>query len=230
MGTACSSWAQNTRIDSFEAAKKVAPQIYADHQEEFYCGCRYSGKDVDITSCGYEPKRAAKRATRLEWEHVVPAEAFGQAFPEWREGHPECVDSKGKPFKGRNCAKKMAIPFRYMEGDLHNLQPAIGEVNGLRSNFSMAMIDGEARQFGACDVEIADRKIEPRPAIRGDIARIYLYMEASYPGRGIVSDKNRPLFEAWDREDPVDAWECERDRRIEALQGNHNPFVREQCP
>jgi deoxyribonuclease-1 len=90
----------------------------------------------------------------------------------------------------------MAIPFRYMEGDLHNLQPAIGEVNGLRSNYSMAMIDGEAREFGACDVEIADRKIEPRPAIRGDIARIYLYMEASYPGRGIVSDKNRPLFEA----------------------------------
>jgi endonuclease I len=76
MGTACSSWAQNTRIDSFEAAKKLAPQIYADREEEFYCGCRYHGKDVDITSCGYEPKRAAKRATRLEWEHVVPAEAF----------------------------------------------------------------------------------------------------------------------------------------------------------
>jgi deoxyribonuclease I len=36
----------------------------------------------------------------------------------------------------------------------------------------MAMIDGEQRQFGACDIEIADRKIEPRPAIRGDIARI----------------------------------------------------------
>jgi deoxyribonuclease I len=228
--TAVPAAAQNTRIDSFEAARKLAPQIYADRQEEFYCGCRYNGKDVDIASCGYEPKRAAKRASRLEWEHVVPAEAFGQAFREWREGHPSCVDSKGRHFKGRNCAKKMAIPFRYMEGDLHNLEPAIGEVNGLRSNFSMAMIDGEQRQCGACDIEIADRKIEPRPAIRGDIARIYLYMKASYPGRGIVSDKNRPLFEAWDREDPVDAWECERDRRIEALQGNHNPFVREQCP
>jgi deoxyribonuclease-1 len=50
----------------------------------------------------------------------------------------------------------------------------------------MAMIEGEQRQFGACDVEIAERKIEPRPEIRGDIARIYLYMEASYPGRGII--------------------------------------------
>jgi deoxyribonuclease I len=221
--------AQNTRIDSFEAAKKLAPQIYADHPEEFYCGCRYHGKDVDITSCGYEPKRDVKRASRLEWEHVVPAEAFGQAFREWREGHPSCVDRKGKPFKGRNCAKKMAIPFRYMEGDLHNLEPAIGEVNGLRSNFSMAMIEGEERQFGACDVEIADRKVEPRPAIRGDIARIYLYMDSVYPGRGIISDKNRPLFEAWNTEDPVDPWECERDRRIAALQGNHNAFVAAAC-
>jgi deoxyribonuclease I len=123
----------------------------------------------------------------------------------------------------------MAIPFRYMEGDLHNLQPAIGEVNGLRSNYSMAMIEGEERQFGACDIEIADRKIEPRTAIRGDIARIYLYMDASYPGRGILSEKNRPLFEAWNSEDPVDTWECERDRRIAALQGNHNPFVAAVC-
>src|SRR6266436_9092627 len=58
---------------------------------------------------------------RLAWEHVVPAEAFGQSFPEWREGHPACVDSKGKAFKGRNCARKMATQFRYMEADLYNL-------------------------------------------------------------------------------------------------------------
>jgi deoxyribonuclease-1 len=51
--------AQNTRIDSFEAAKKLAPQIYADHPEECYCGCRYSGNEVDLASCGYEPKRNA---------------------------------------------------------------------------------------------------------------------------------------------------------------------------
>ena len=48
----------------------------------------------------------------------------------------------------------MATLFRYMEADLYNLQPAIGEVNGLRSNYSMEMIPGEKREFGACDVEI----------------------------------------------------------------------------
>jgi deoxyribonuclease-1 len=157
---------------------------------------------------------------------VVPAEAFGQSFAEWRDGHPDCVDRQGEAFRGRNCAAKMAVPLRYMEADLYNRQPAIGEVNQRRSNYSMAMIDGEARRFGRCDLEIEDRKIEPRPDIRGDIARTYFYMDAAFPGRGIISEKNRRLFEAWATEDPVDAWERERVRRIERLQGNSNPFVK----
>jgi deoxyribonuclease-1 len=65
-----------------------------------------------------------------------------------------------------------------------------------------------------------------RPDIRGGIARTYFYMDAAYPGRAIISEKNRKLFEAWAREDPVDAWERERVRRIEERQGNKNPFVK----
>jgi deoxyribonuclease-1 len=217
--------AGNTTIQSFSKAKKLMRQVFAGHERTFYCDCAYDGTTVDVQSCGYQPHKPSKRARQLEWEHVVPAEAFGQSFPEWRDGHPECVDRRGKAFRGRNCAAKMAIPFRYMEADLYNLQPAIGEVNQLRSNYSMAMIDGEARRFGPCDLEIEDRKVEPRPDIRGDIARTYFYMDAAYPGRGVISDKNRKLFEAWAREDPVDAWERERVGRIARLQGNTNPFV-----
>jgi deoxyribonuclease-1 len=81
-----------------------------------------------------------------------------------------------------------------MEADLYNLQLAIGEVNQRRSNYSMAVIEGETRKFGRCDLEIEDREIEPRPDIRGDIARTYFYMGASYPGRGVISEKNRKLY------------------------------------
>jgi deoxyribonuclease-1 len=204
----------------------VAERRRGQGRSTFYCDCAYDGTTVDVQSCGYQPQKPSKRARQLEWEHVVPAEAFGQSFPEWRDGHPACVDRKGKAFKGRNCAGKMAIPYRYIEADLYNLQPAIGEVNQWRANYSMAMIDGEARRFGPCDLEIEDRKIEPRPNIRGDIARTYFYMDVVYPGRGVISEKNRKLFEAWDREDPVDDWERERVRRIERLQRNTNTFVK----
>ena len=84
-----------------------------------------------------------------------------------------------------------------MQSDMHNLVPAIGELNGLRSNYSFAMLPGEERRFGDCDMEIADGKAEPPPTVRGDIARSYFYMDAAYPGRGVVSGKNRKLFEAF---------------------------------
>ena len=89
----------------------------------------------------------------------------------------------------------------------------------------MAVLAGEERRYGACDVEIKGRKFEPREAVRGDIARTYLYMDWAYPSRGIVGGQSRRLFEAWDKGDPVDRWERERVRAVEAVQGNKNPFV-----
>ena len=202
-------------------------QIFVDRRQTFYCGCRFSKKKrVDLASCGYQWRKNKKRAQRVEWEHVVPAEAFGRSLRVWREGHPDCINSKGKAYKGRRCAKKVSKLFRRMEADLHNLQPAIGEVNGDRSNYSMQEIAGEAREYGACDVEIDQRKIEPTEAIRGDIARTYFYMDHAYPGRGIIGKKRRKILEAWDKADPVDEWERIRSHRIGEMQGNMNPFVR----
>lgn len=202
--------------------------MYGDHHTTFYCGSTFD-RQKQLEHTRYSPVKESKRAYRVEWEHVVPAHAFGQSFRAWREGDAACVDSHGKAFKGRRCAEKTSTLFRFMQADMHNLVPAIGELNGLRSNYSFAMLPGEERRFGACDMEIAARKAEPPPEVRGDIARSYFYMDAAYPGRGVISGKNRTLFEVWDRADPVDAWECERQRRVARLQGNGNPFVYQAC-
>ena len=119
--------------------------------------------------------------------------------------------------------------YRRIQADMYNLYPAIGEVNGRRSNYSMAIIKGEKREFGKCDVEIKNKKVEPREDIRGEIARTYLYMDSVYPGRGIISKKNRKLFDAWERSYPVDQWECERARKIQKLQGNKNRILINLC-
>ncbi|NQU04231.1 MAG: endonuclease [Syntrophaceae bacterium] len=139
------------------------------------------------------------------------------------------MSKKGKQFKGRNCARKMVVKFRHMESDMYNLVPAVGEINGLRSNYSFGMIPGEKREFGNCDMEIENRKAEPPPGKRGNIARTYFYMDWAYPGHGIISNKNRKLFQAWDKQDPIDTLECERCKKIEKIQGNENLFVREPC-
>jgi deoxyribonuclease-1 len=91
-----------------------------------------------------------KRSKRIELEHVVPAESFGRAFSEWwRGGHPECVSSKGKAFKGCNCASKMNQVYRLMQADLYNLYPAIGAVNALRSNYNFTMLPDVESDFGS---------------------------------------------------------------------------------
>jgi deoxyribonuclease-1 len=222
-------WSQCSGIGGNFAPEYAIREVYRGHQTTFYCGSQYTQGKVVIHTNGYVPKKNSKRAHRLEWEHVVPAHAFGQSFKEWREGHPDCIDSKGKAFKGRNCARKVVIKFRYMESDMYNLVPAIGEINGLRSNYSFAIIPGENRDFGTCDMEIQGRKVEPPPAVRGNIARIYWYMDSAYPGHGVISRKNRKLYKAWDEEDPVDDWECKRAKRIKGIQGNENPFVKKAC-
>lgn len=217
--------AQNRRIESFHKATQLAARVYVGHELTFYCGCPYTDKTVDFTRCGYVPQGKPDTAKRLEWEHVVPAENFGRSFPEWRDGHPACVDKQGNAFKGRNCARKVSKVFRFMEADVYNLVPEAAETNRLRSNYDPAMIPEEQRAFGQCDLEIEHRTVEPRPEMRGDMARIYLYMDHAYPGRGMLSRQKRQLFEAWSKQDPVDDWERERAKRIERTQGNANPFV-----
>jgi len=222
---------RNNSNQSFNRAKKLLLfKVYTESRQTFYCKSGFTSDKTIIHNNGYVPIKNNARANRLEWEHVVPAHAFGQSFQAWRTGHPECVTKKGKAFKGRKCAQKVSPQYRYMQADMHNLVPAIGEVNGRRSNYSFAMIPGEVRSFGTCDMEISNRKAEPPEDVRGDIARTYFYMEDAYPGHGIISKKNHKLFKTWDKQDPVSNWECEREARIHRLQDNSNRFVKRACP
>ncbi|MCV6590836.1 MAG: endonuclease [Marinobacterium sp.] len=200
---------------SFSKAKKIATQIYDDQRVSFYCGCDYGkqGKKLvpDLASCDYTPRKNHNRASRIEWEHVVPAWQLGHQLQCWQDG-------------GRKACRKDP-QFRVMESDLHNLVPAIGEVNGDRSNFRFAMIEGEARRYGQCDFEVdfKGRRAEPTESVRGDIARTYFYMQDRYGFR--LSKQQKRLLESWHRADPVDNWERERNRRITEIQGNDNPWV-----
>ena len=115
-----------------------------------------------------------------------------------------------------------------MEADLHNLVPAIGELNGDRSNFKMGLIIGEPRAYGRCDFEVDFklRTVEPVKDIRGDIARIYFYMRDQY--QIDLNMQQNSMFKVWNKADPVSAWEIERDRRIHKIQGNRNPYIYSQ--
>lgn len=219
----------NTAVSNFRKAKQLAYQIAAPENRTFYCNCTFSADGIDRASCGYVPLNDNARANRTEIEHIVPAENFGKSFSEWREGHASCVRTNGVRYKGRRCASKASATYRLMEADLYNLVPEIGELNADRRNYRYGIIEGEPRNYGGCDFEVEGRVVEPRPEIRGDIARVYFYMNAAYPGRGIIGEKAQRLFEVWDKADPVDLLECRRAAKIERIQGNANEFVKQRC-
>lgn len=214
---------------SFSAAKRIAlTKIYYDHLTTFYCSCAFtSEKAVDPTACGYKPRRPGVRSWRIEWEHIVPAARFGQTRSCWSSGHERCVNSRGARYKGRRCCGQQGVDpvFRRMEADLHNLAPAIGELNADRSNFRYGEVEGEPRVYGACDFEIdrGTRVAEPREKIRGDVARVYLYMADVYGLK--LTDEERGRFLRWHRMDPPSKWEIERNRRITEIQGVGNRWL-----
>ena len=188
-----------------DASKQLRRVYYGELQETLYCGCKYDDKkNVDFSSCNFKPRENPKRKSFKRAERI-----------EWEHMVTAHNDTT----------------FKIMEGDMHNLYPAIGEVNGDRNNFMYSQWTNDPEpMYGDCKtiIDFKQKKAQPREEARGIIARAHFYMEKTY---GVnLSKQDRKLFEAWDKLYPVTPKECERDRRIFKVQGDHNPFVHEKCP
>lgn len=197
---------------TFNEAKKIAWKLYAERPVDFYCGCSYSRNKVDLESCGYQPRKNLNRASRIEWEHVVPAWVIGHQRQCWQQG--------GR----KNCTKNDPV-FKFAEADLHNLVPSVGEVNGDRSNFALGMLTEKPTQYGACPmvVNFKQKTAMPREEVRGAAARIYLYMADQYDLR--LSKQDRRTYEAWNRMYPVSDWERWRNQKVACVMGRGNQYV-----
>ena len=142
---------------TFKEAKKIAWKLYAGHEKTFYCGCEYKGNRVDLESCGYQPRKNANRAARVEWEHIVPAWVIGHQRQCWQNG-------------GRKSCTTNDSVFTPAEADL---VPSIGEVNGDRGNFAYGMLPQKPTQYGTCPmvVNFAQKTAMPPESVRGAAAR-----------------------------------------------------------
>ena len=125
--------------------------------------------------------------------------------------------------------------------DLHAIRPTDVTVNTARGTKAFdaggeLYIDGDGPTRCRSDAD----SWEPRPEIRGDVARALFYMAVRYeeddldleltedargqsdkvPIHGVLSTLLR-----WHEQDPPDDAERIRNDRVEALQGNRNPFV-----
>lgn len=214
--------------DSFTTAKQILYEdVYRGNRRTFYCDCRYdrAGR-IDLDSCGLTVLRGSTRAERVEAEHVFPAAQFGRFRRCWREpaSFAACRAETGSLLSGRDCCQRVDTVFITAHNDLHNLVPAVGAINAARSDFNWGEL-GPGQHLGDCRMRFDPvlRRVQPPDAVRGDIARIMLYMRDTYGLR--LSRQDEQLYLAWHRLDPPDDWEIERNRRIRRTQGRGNPYV-----
>ena len=152
------------------------------------------------------------------------------------------IDHKGCGFKTSTYKNRGKVEYEHVmpkswyttkenrtgEGDMHNLYPSVGTLNAVRSNKMYGDIRGEYRAFGKCDFESTKKLVEPQDSIKGNIARTYLYMISKY---NVSKDrlKELPNLQKWSMDDPPDTWECKRNKLIQSMQGNDNPFITSLC-
>ena len=131
--------------------------------------------------------------------------------------------------------------------DIHHLRPADESVNSSRSNLDFD--NGGEAHVEATECSYDSDSWEPRDAVKGDVARMMFYMVVrydpgyhsdnslydlelvDYAGVDIGDPPGEPLFGKlstliqWHLQDPVDAFEQNRNEVVYGYQGNRNPFI-----
>ncbi|MGW6023894.1 endonuclease I family protein [Streptomyces sp. NPDC055099] len=123
--------------------------------------------------------------------------------------------------------------------DIHHLRPTDVSVNSTRGNKDF---DNGGSEVGEAPGNYTDAdSFEPRDAVKGDVARMILYMAVRYDGEDGFADLEPndkvdngsapaigrlSVLKQWSDEDPPDAFEKNRNQAIyDQFQHNRNPFV-----
>ena len=129
--------------------------------------------------------------------------------------------------------------------DLHHLRPASTAYNSTRGNtpYGIVSTHDSTTRMGDTDCYSDGTRFEPADYIKGDVARILMYMYTHYSTEvsgtstksgalsitNIVNESSAQaawdLLMDWNEADPVDYQEMIRNNKCAYLLGNYNPFI-----
>lgn len=121
--------------------------------------------------------------------------------------------------------------YNMMVSDLHHILPTDPIVNRDRYNYPFGEVIKNVKEFSCLGPKlgkIEDKNddsmyFEPPSDIKGDIARSLFYFATKY-NRHIEANEEA-FLRKWHTEDPVSAFEIEKNNIIHHFQGVRNPFV-----
>lgn len=162
------------------------------------------------------------------------------------------VDNKGSySGEGDMYNREHSVPQSWFSGnvikaDIVHVIPTDGYVNNRRSNYPLAEVNNITYQsnngyskLGSCKTAgYSGTVFEPNDEIKGDMARMYMYMVTCYEdvcaswGHDVFSSSNLgfeswylDMLMRWAQQDPIDDIEIARNNAVYEVQGNRNPFV-----
>ncbi|MDO3694053.1 endonuclease [Wenyingzhuangia sp. chi5] len=103
-----------------------------------------------------------------------------------------------------------------VKGDLHHLRYCDSAINSSRSNDKFVDGNGDAGSVG--------NAWYPGDEWKGDVARMIFYIHLRYD-ESITKVGDLDTFLEWNEEDPISAFEIQRNNIIAGAQGNRNPFI-----
>lgn len=121
--------------------------------------------------------------------------------------------------------------------DLHHIRPSDATINSKRDNMKYGNVQSGATAQGSSLVggmsggTYSNPYFEPLDNVKGDVARICLYVYARYGSEISKCGKITNVFQSvdvlleWCELDPVDEWEMSRNDVVETIQGNRNVFI-----
>ena len=133
-----------------------------------------------------------------------------------------------------------------MVADAHFITPTDGKVNGMRSNYPHGTVATatwtslNGGKLGSSSVSgYSGTVFEPINEFKGDIARMYFYFVTRYENTvagypyAVFSGNAYPALDSaflamlinWHNNDPVSAFEINRNNKIYARQNNRNPYI-----
>lgn len=210
---------------SFSHATKIFKQIDFDYARTAFTDEVYS---YDPTTCMDRitvQSSCFKKESEVEFIRIVPEEMMGKTRRCWSE--KICTNLSGKPYSGPACCRKSDERYQAYDRDIFNIIPVTKELAKAIKGYRYTETKEISRKL--CSLVFSDEKktVEPPLFMKGNIARVYLYMNEQYALN--LPYEEQMLYLKWHALDPVDAKECAVHEQVRKLQGRTNPWIRSSC-
>lgn len=213
--------------DNRTQAIKLIKKIHFDYKKTWLNGCDYSydlGSCMDKTMVDTASCSVQEQNQTVKWIQVVPDSFYGR--------NRECMNEEvcvskytGKNYKGKRCCRQNDAEYRKMEADLFNFIPVVSAIADKRKDQIFMKV--EKAKYVVGKVKIDENAIEPPDNMKGDIARVYLYMNQRYGLELSLEEKEDYYY--WHKLDSVDKRECAIAKTIMKIQGSTNRWIQERC-